>query len=158
MWKRIFGFGWKCSKTQHEDKFWLKFPNEINSFLFPMFETQDLLFSSKTQDLNFFVWNSRSNFSFKNHRSCIQKFQYSYFFSGNSARALFKRLDLLHRLTKIPIPVLEGIRNIWICIRIKYYLNPDKFHHYVQHVKDLWLAAIPWYPICPTCHKVYWCY
>ena len=38
--------------------------------------------------------------------------------------------------------------------RCKFYLDVDQLHDFVQKVKADWRAAIPWYPLVPTAHKV----
>ena len=44
--------------------------------------------------------------------------------------------------------------NLSIFYRCKFYLDVDQLHDFVQKVKADWRAAIPWYPLVPTAHKV----
>ena len=84
----------------------------------------------------------------------FHSYQIFMYFVGNCVRKIFEHLEDLAEVTNIPIHVLEGLKNVWIAIRCKFYLDVDQLHDFVQKVKADWRAAIPWYPLVPTAHKV----
>ena len=75
-------------------------------------------------------------------------------FLGNTARALFDEPEFLSEITSVPIHVINGIKKIWIAIRTTSYMHSEMFHEFAQKVKQDWRAAIPWYPLCASCHKI----
>ena len=74
--------------------------------------------------------------------------------NGNTARALFDEPEFLSQITSVPIHVINGIKKIWIAIRTTNYMHSDMFHEFAQKVKQDWRSAIPWYPLCASCHKI----
>ena len=85
--------------------------------------------------------------------SCIHVIEPAYFL-GNTARALFDEPEFLSEITSVPLHVINGIKKIWIAIRTTNYMHSDMFHDFAQKVKQDWREAIPWYPLCASCHKI----
>ena len=112
-----------------------------------------LRFSQKFRETTFFT--DKPNFDdFTELSSVLVMCNYKFYFTGNTARALFDDPEFLSEITSVPLHVINGIKKVWIAIRTTNYMHSDMFHQFAQKVKQEWRSAIPWYPLCASCHKI----
>ena len=59
------------------------------------------------------------------------------------------------QLIEVPVELVEGIWHIHIALSSNLHLNPDKFHHYCQHIKQVYEDSVgTWSELNTTIHKV----
>ena len=87
------------------------------------------------------------------------------YFSGQSISLLFYIVNISSRafedpvffaqLIEVPVELVEGIWHIHIALSSNLRLNPDKFHHYCQHIKQIYEDSVgTWSELNTTIHKI----
>ena len=75
--------------------------------------------------------------------------------TGNLLRTIFRdHAELFSESTGIPLPVIKNVWNLYLAGVSNLPIDPDKFSKLADETLKLYRAAIPWYPINVSFHRM----
>ena len=75
--------------------------------------------------------------------------------TGNLLRTIFRdHTELFSESTGIPLPVIKNVWNLYLAGVSNLPIDPDKFSKLADETLKLYRAAIPWYPINVSFHRM----
>ena len=74
--------------------------------------------------------------------------------TGNMARNVYKNSIYMAQQIGVDEELVHKIHMIWIALACGEHLCPEKFGQYCDDTLQLYHQEAPWYPTCPSLHKV----